>query len=242
MTALARERLLEGFMLRLARAPDADAFALRGGMLVRTWVPGAARPIRDVDLACALAFEPRAIRARLRAMLADREVADGVVFEAGRFRIDHWPDGAGLTLCAAGDVDGEPAEMTADLWFDVDIWPAARRGTVTTARGAFELWLCPYELVVASKLGVLAELGPRHWRAKDLADIWLALRRFAPGRSLRVLGEAIERNCGDRWEPMLSAAWWREPRAEHRWARTDVALAGVVAEVRRALAPIAGRA
>lgn len=31
----ARHRMLEGFLLRLARDGDADAFVLRGGMLVR---------------------------------------------------------------------------------------------------------------------------------------------------------------------------------------------------------------
>lgn len=248
MAARARERLLEGFLLRLARARDADAFALRGGMLVRTWVPDAKRSVRDVDLVCALPLQPRAIRARLRALLADREVDDDVVFDAGRFRIDRWPDSPGLTLYAAGDVDGEPAEMTADLWFELDVWPAAHRGVVTAARGTIPLWLCPHELVIASKLGVLAELGPRYWRAKDLADIWLALRRFPPRRPFGVLGEAIERRCGDGWQPIVSDAWWCEPRAEQRWARyaagetaVPIALAAVVAEVRQALSPLGRR-
>jgi nucleotidyltransferase AbiEii toxin of type IV toxin-antitoxin system len=238
MPAPARERLLEGFLRRLARARDADAFALRGGMLVRTWVPDAKRSVRDVDLVCALRFEPRALRARLGAVLADRAVDDGVALDAGRFRIDRWPDSPGLTLYAAGDADGEPAEMTADLWFELAVWPQPQRGVVTTARGAIPLWLCPHELVIATKLGVLAELGPRAWRAKDLADIWLALRRFPPRRPFGRLGEAIERHCGDGWRDSLRAAWWREPRAAGRWARyADVPLDAVVAEVQRTLAP-----
>jgi len=248
MPAAARERLLEGFLRRVARAREADAFALRGGMLVRTWVPGAKRSIRDVDLVCALPFEPRAIRALLHGVLADRDVADDVLFDAGRFRIDRWPDSPGITLYAAGDVVGEPAEMTADLWFELDVWPAAHRGVVTTARGTIATWLCPHELVIATKLGVLAELGPRHFRAKDLADIWFALRRFSPRRPFGVLGEAIERRCGDRWPAILSAAWWHEPRAEMRWARyatgepgVPAALDAAVAEVQHALSPLGRR-
>jgi hypothetical protein len=238
--ASSRERLLEGFLRRLARAPDADAFALRGGMLVRTW--DANRSVRDIDLVCALPLEPRAIRRRLRALLADRGVADDVVFDADRFRIDRWPGHAGLTLYVAGDAGGEPAEMTGDLWFGLDGWPAVHRGEVATARGPVVLRLCPHELVVATKLGVLAELGPRHWRAKDLADVASALRRFPPRRPFGVLGEAIERRCGDAWQSMLGAAWWREPRAALRWARcATTELGAVVAEVRQALSPFGRR-
>jgi len=207
-------------------------------MLVRTWLLDATRAVRDVDLVCALPFEPRALRTRLRAVLADRAVDDGVAFDAGRFRIDWWPQSPGLTLYAAGDADGEPAELTADLWFELDVWPEAQRGVVTTARGAIPMWLCPHELVIATKLGVLAELGPRSWRPKDLADIWLALRRFPPRRPFSRLGDAIERRCGDRWQDSLRAAWWREPRAAMRWTRyTDLPLDAVVSEVRQTLAP-----
>ncbi|MEO8699474.1 MAG: nucleotidyl transferase AbiEii/AbiGii toxin family protein [Kofleriaceae bacterium] len=238
MHVSARERLLEGFLLRLARAADADAFALRGGMLVRSWVPDAKRSIRDVDLVCSLPLA--SIGARLRELLADRSVGDDVGFDAERFRIDRWPGGSGVTLFAAGDAGGEPAEMMADLWFGLDVWPAATRGVVVTARGPIPMWLCPHELVIATKLGVLAELGPRHWRAKDLADIWIALRRFPP--RIGVLGEAIERSCKAGWQQLLSAAWWREPRAQLRWAReSERPLDAVVAEVRQALAPLARR-
>src|SRR5262245_43801439 len=84
----ARHRLLEGFLLRLARRPEAEAFALRGGMLVRHWFPACGRPARDIDLACALPYDFAMIRALLRSILADHQVADGVTFDAAVFRLD----------------------------------------------------------------------------------------------------------------------------------------------------------
>src|SRR5687768_14688386 len=82
-----RHRLLGGFVRRIAEGGDADAFALRGGMLVRHWFPESRRPARDVDLVCRLPYDVRAMRALFARTLA-REVGDGVVFEADRFRVD----------------------------------------------------------------------------------------------------------------------------------------------------------
>ena len=110
--------MLEGFLTRVARCRDADAFALRGGMLVHAWIPDAGRAVGDVDLVCRLPFDRKGVRARLRAILADRGVVDGVVFDADRFRIDASAPGdprPGLTLFAAGEVDGAVAEVTIDL-------------------------------------------------------------------------------------------------------------------------------
>jgi hypothetical protein len=203
-------------------------------MLVRSWIPS--RLVRDADFACRL--PPRAMRGRLGAILA-AHVDDGAAFDADRFRIDT-QSAESIKLFAAGEVDGELAEMTVDIAF-VDVWPAAARSALPFARGTARLWLCPYEMVVGTKLAVIAELGPREWRPKDLADIWLALRRFPRGASL---GEAIERRI-ERHElqMILTRSWWRERRAETRWGRyvaraaVPSELASVIAEVRAKLSP-----
>jgi hypothetical protein len=244
-----RVRLLEGLLRRLAVARDADAFALRGGMLMRSWAPE--RRARDVDLVCRLPYRPREVHGRLREILAT-PLDDGVVFEAERFRVDRvWPDSAepGLKLFARGAVDGSIAEITADLTFQLDVWPAAARTAVATSTGTARLWTCPVEMVIGTKLGVIAELGPREWRAKDLADVWLALRRFPPA-SFGVLGEAIERAFARKQldaapAKLLAESWWREPRAAMRWASHGARapavpprLDAVVAELRASLAPL----
>jgi hypothetical protein len=244
-----RDRLLEGFVVRVARSRDADAFALRGGMLVRSWTDDAARPIGDVDLVCHLPFHRRDLRARLRAILADRGADDGVVFDADRFRIDASAPGQpqpGLTLFAIGEVDGAVAEIAVDVAFELEVWPPARRQDV----GAARLWVCPHEMVIGTKLRVLAELGPRAWRPKDLGDVWSALRRF-PHRD-RLLGEALERCFARATLPrahdprtVLAAPWWRERHAQARWrdhaagASVPAELDAAIGEVRAALAGVA---
>jgi hypothetical protein len=243
-----RRLLLEGFLSRLAASPDADAFALRGGMLVHGWDPAAGRPVGDLDFTCSLPLVVRDLRARLAAILA-RDTGDGVRFDARRVRLDALraprpasPDPM-VTLFAAGEIDGEGDDVSIDLSFAVDVWPPPARGEVAGARGTAALWLCPHELVIATKLRVIADLGAAAWRPKDLADVWLALRRFPPAArgGLGALGEAIER-AGGRRDELWSPAWWRDPRAVARWEAHDRRpgrLDAIAAEVRAALAPLA---
>src|SRR5262245_33644674 len=82
-----RHRLLEGVLLRLARLPDADAFVLRGGMLLRLWFRPLPRPAGDLDLVSTVPFDVDETARRLVPLLADRGVDDGVTFDAERFRI-----------------------------------------------------------------------------------------------------------------------------------------------------------
>jgi hypothetical protein len=239
-----RDRLREGFLLRLARTRDADAFALRGGMLVHHWIPDAHRPVGDIDLVCALPFRPRDLRQRLFEVLA-HDLPDGVTFDAERFRIDRIA--IGLELFAAGEVDGSPFEIAVDLAFGIDVWPATVRRPLLAERGTAPIFTCAPEMVIATKLAVTAELGVHGWRPKDVADLWLAIRRFPPSSMTR-LGGAFERRVGSPHEAIavLDASWWCEPRAAMRWARFVARrpfvprdLEVVLAELRDALAPLA---
>jgi hypothetical protein len=243
---MARQRLLEGFLLRLATVRDADAFALRGGMLVDHWLPEAHRRVDDVDLVCALPYRRDDMRLRLHEVLC-RDASDGVVFDADRFRVDAvtFSGRPGLKLFATGRVDGVFAEITVDLTFQLDVWPTAIQRDVATKRGSATLWACTHEMVIATKLGVIAELGPREWRPKDLADIWIALRRFS---SSSVLAETFERRLGAAHvaDEILTRSWWNDERAAMRWGRyvarqayVPDALDVVIAEVRDNLAPFA---
>src|SRR5262245_31504932 len=132
----ARHRLLEGFLLRFARRPEAEAFALRGGMLVRHWFPAAGRCARDIDLVCALPYDVACLRALIRSILADDRVADGVTFDAEVFRLDEIHAASahpGVRLFAAGRTEFGFGEMSVDLTFDLEVWPAAERASMKLA-------------------------------------------------------------------------------------------------------------
>lgn len=217
-----RERLLEALLRRFARARDADAYALRGGMAIRSWIPG--RVARDIDLVCRLPYRLRDLRARFTELLAP-----GDDLQFGELHISPYVGSPrpGLQLFARSNL----GDVTADVTFELDVWPAAHR------QG--DVWTCPPEMIIATKTRVIGELG-RRWRTKDLADIWHLLRRFPP--ETRVLGEAMERFGG---RP-LAGTWWNQSDAATKWAgfvakhpAMPIELGRVVGEVRAQLQPVA---
>lgn len=219
----ARHRLLNGFVRRLAEGADADAFALRGGMLVRHWFPKSRRPARDVDLVCRLPYDVGAMRALFARTLA-RDAGDGVVFEADRFRIDRIQTATphpGMRLFAVGRAGGDFGEISIDTTFAMPIWPDAARGKLRLgASGDVPFWLCPPEMLVGRKLQVLAQLGPQRWRPKDLSDVWMILRGELTGARL---GEAIERAFAGHdhasIEDLVDRTFWTDRAADVRWSR-----------------------
>lgn len=249
--AAARHRMLEGFLARLALAPDADAFVLRGGMLVRHWFPEVERPARDVDLVCRLPYDQRDLRERLVNILGEPRVRDGVLFDTSRVRIDAlWPDSEhpGLRLFAAGRADGRAGDITVDLTFHLEVWPSASPCELPLGAGRVPLWVCPPEMLIGRKLKVTADLSVGRWRPKDLADVWLMLGR-EPDRGR--VGESIERLM-PRGEvsALLDRGFWLEPGAASRWGRfhrdagrtMPADLAMVVEEVRARLSRMVGSA
>lgn len=218
----ARHRLLGGFVRRIAEGPDADAFALRGGMLVRHWFPKSRRPARDVDLVCGLPYDLRAMRAVFARTLA-HDAGDGVVFEADRFRVDPIQTATaypGMRLFAVGRAGGDFGEISIDTTFAMPIWPGAVRDKLRLGAGDVPFWLCPPEMLVGRKLQVLAQLGPHRWRPKDLSDVWMILGGGLTGAAL---GDAIERAfAGHDHAPvaeLMNPAFWTDRGAELRWSR-----------------------
>jgi hypothetical protein len=176
-----------------------------------------------VDLVCRLPYDLRAMRGLFARTLA-RDAADGVVFEADRFRIDPIQTATahpGLRLFAVGRAGGDFGEISIDTTFAMPIWPDAVRGRLRLGpSGEVPLWLCPPEMLVGRKLQVLAQLGPHGWRPKDLSDVWMILRGGLTGE---LLGEAIERAFAGydhaQVEDLLSGTFWTDRAADVRWSR-----------------------
>src|SRR5262245_37705462 len=115
-----RHRLLEGVLLRLARRPDAGEFVVRGGMLMRHWFRPVPRPAEDLDLVASFPFSVEEGARRFLPVLADAAVADGVVFDAERVRVEGiWlaTGSPGVRVFASGVAGGVEADFHVDLTF-----------------------------------------------------------------------------------------------------------------------------
>lgn len=245
--------MLEGFVLRLAQADCAEAFALRGGVLVRNWFPRKRAFAADIDFLCRLPYDTRGIRSIAKEIVSS-PLRDGVLFDEECFRIDEiWRQSRhpGLRLFIAGEVDGWSHEINVDLTFRLTPWPAAERTPLVFPAGTGHVWTCPPEMVIGTKLRVIGELGVQQWRPKDLSDIWLMLRRFSGPEHQRRLPEAIARAFAVGLYPgeleaksiLETPSFWRERRSTLRWEKqTDLPLPAVVGEVRKILLPmVSGR-
>jgi hypothetical protein len=248
-----RHRLLEGFLLRLARRPDADHFILRGGMLMRLWFRPLPRPAADLDLVAAFPFSVGGTARRFVPLLADRGVDDGVTFDTERYRVEGiWlnTDFPGVRLLASGKVDGVEDEFSVDVTFgeplvpepDVGEYPMSGRGL--TAR----LRMCRPETITGRKLHALMYMGMLHWRPKDLNDLRLLLGRV-PMNPADLPG-AIAASFTSRGSPAAQArelfrpdSWWAMKTSSARWHDFVKESRGqdVPANLARVVADVAGR-
>lgn len=244
-----RHRLLEGFLARLARHPEADAFALRGGMMVRHVLPGAGRRVRDVDLLCELPYDPSGLRRLLGEVLSDRTVDDGVGFDpAGRHLCGVWrgPVTPALCLRAMGAVGAALGRISVDVVFGLPVWPPPE---ATTLGAGVRLRVCRPEVVIGRKVQVVTASGPHRWRPKDLADLerllQLDLDVGTLGQAVEVAFEHGEGSFAEAAEVFGRASWWSSAPAVARWSRAGHAAhadpAAAAAAVREALAPVFGR-
>lgn len=159
------------------------------------------RPTRDIDLYCTWPNDAEFVRQQLRSRLVRHGFAT-------QLRVDRTgPDS--LRVTTSVPIDGAWRDVVVDLTF---AWPEA-------IEWLGDVWGCPLSTVVARKLGVVVERGPRAWRAKDLGDVWWTLRAGAvtPG----AIDDAMRRDVGwERWWTGPGRAeFWRDEIAVGRWHR-----------------------
>jgi hypothetical protein len=257
---MTRHRLLEGFLLRLARLPDADRFVLRGGMLLNLWFRPLVRPAADLDLVATFPFNVEDTARGFAALLGDRGVDDGVTFDAERFRVEGiWltTKSPGVRLFAAGEVDGIEDDFSVDVTFGEPLIPRPELGDypMLGCQRTARIWMCRPETIVGRKLHALMHMGMQHWRPKDLNDLRLLLGQVPMNAA--ALPEAIAVSFTSRGDAAADArslfgrgAWWTMKTSSARWRDffrqsrgQDVPrdLASVVTEVAGRLEPILER-
>jgi hypothetical protein len=248
-------RLLEGALLRLARRPDANAFVVRGGVLLRHWFHPIPRPVEDLDLVATFPFDLDEAAARFLPILTDCGVPDGVAFDTERVRVE----GIWLSTGSPGarvHVTGEFGGAESDVHIDITFGPYPRPAPVyaelpTTFGEPARVWVCRPEAVAGHKVQALWHRGTLGWRPKDLDDLRLLLARvpFVPTdlqTALAAYLADVGGNLADVRAMFGPEAWWGMKLATARWldyargANRDLPrdLSEVVAGVAARLTPI----
>lgn len=211
-------------MLRLARDPDVESMALRGGMRVRQAF--GERAASDVDLVHRGPALPD-LRPWFR-RIASTPLDDGVRIDAERFRIDEVVvrgRAVGVRIVAAGRVDDVSADFAIDVHRRLALGPEPARRPLRTERGTGHVWMCEPETLIGRKVRVTAELGRDRFRPKDIADlaslasVTSSRDRLAEGLHAALDGAPDVRDAARA--AFGSRTWWTDRRARLRWRRWD---------------------
>ncbi len=164
---------LEGFLRRLAVSEQAEDFILKGGVLMAAYA--ARRPTRDVDLAAiGISNDIPEVKHRVRTII-ERDLNDGLVFEAADVRADSIRDDAdysGVRVQITARLATARISMHIDVNFGDPIWPAPTEATVPLLLGGTVILRgYPDHMVLAEKIVTAIERGEQNTRWRDFVDI-----------------------------------------------------------------------
>lgn len=223
LTRYALERLL----YRLAQAGHGNRFALKGAMLMTSWIEDPFRPTRDIDL---LGFgnpEADAMLALFR-NVCRIEIDDGVQFDAdGLAVVANREDLAygGLRLQTYARIDGAKIRVIIDIGFGDSTEPGLEQLDlpVLLDQPAPKLRTYARETVIAEKFQAIVMLGMINTRLKDYYDIWVLARgfEFDAERLARAIAATFQRRTTLLPETLpegLSADFADIPARQRQWA------------------------
>ena len=173
----AHERLL----YRLGESRYGEQFALKGGMLVRTWLGDASRVTRDIDLWALELTNPDTLRAIFQEVMAMPH-DDGVIYDHRGIETEAIITHAkyqGTRLTAKAYIDkawelvivdvGGGGAVPPGMAPAIDNYqPKPLLGFPSPRISAY-----PIEFVIAEKFHAIARWGVKNTRAKDFYDVYM---------------------------------------------------------------------
>jgi len=223
LTRYALERLL----YRLSTSAYAEAFVLKGAMLLTSWFEDPHRATRDLDL---LGFgdpSPEAMIAAFREVLA-ADVTDGVEFDLDALRVDQIREAleyGGLRLRTTASISGTRIAVTVDVGFGDALEPGAEVIDYPSMLDLPTPRLRVYarETVVAEKFQAMVALGRANSRMKDFYDVWLLSQSFPfdDDRLARAIAATFERRATSiPAEPpdALTPAFAEDAQKQRQWS------------------------
>jgi len=176
---------MEGFLRRLSASSYADRFVLKGGLLLRVWEGGAARPTVDADFLGYVENDPESLARIAREICASEVTDDGMRYDLQTLRsepIAEDTDYGGVRVTFTAYLGKARARMRIDIGFGDVVVPPPERVAYPVLLADMErpnLRVYSRESTVAEKFEAMARLGDLNSRMKDFYDIWTLSRHFA---------------------------------------------------------------
>ncbi len=185
---------MKRFLYRLSCSPHADAFVLKGALMLQVWQGPEARRTEDIDLLGRVRNEPELLADIVRSVCSQEVVPDGLVFHtetvsAVAMQFDPRYSGVRLSLRAA--LGTACVSLRLDVGFGDAVIPGPSRVVYPAILDfpAPEMHGYSRESAIAEKFQAMVQHGEFNSRLKDFFDIWLLSQRTAFAGE--VLAEAI---------------------------------------------------
>jgi len=200
--------VIERFLARLAKSPEADTVLLKGALMLRVWGVPRARPTMDIDVLRRGAADRDTLAGIVRQCASAIDETDGVTFDAGNLTVEiiHEAGGyVGTRIRVPARLDNVRQVVQIDFGVGDAVYPSPLVIEYPVLLGGppLKLRAYPVEATIAEKFQAMVQLDLGNSRMKDFYDVWVLSR--AVEFDGQVLSKAIESTFERRKTPIPTA-------------------------------------
>jgi predicted nucleotidyltransferase component of viral defense system len=219
--------VIERFLARLARSPEADKVLLKGALMLRVWGVPRARPTMDIDLLRRGVADQAVLVRFVERCAAVDDPSDGVIFEPSTISVESIRDtteyvGTRIRMQARLANVRQTVQIDFGVGDAVHPQPQVVEYPVLLTNSPIRLHAYPVEAAIAEKFHAMVDLDLRNSRMKDFYDIWVLSRTMT--FSLHGLSQAIRYTFQRRQTSVptsapvaLTAAFYGDPIHIRQW-------------------------
>jgi hypothetical protein len=220
--------VIERFLARLARSPQAGTVLLKGALMLRVWGVPRARPTMDIDLLRRGIADQAVLVKFVEHCAAIEDPSDGVIFEPSTISVESIRDateyvGTRIRLQARLANVRQTVQIDFGVGDAVHPQPQVVEYPVLLTNSPIRLHAYPVEAAIAEKFHAMVDLDLQNSRMKDFYDIWILSRTLA--FSGHGLSEAIRYTFQRRRTSVptvapvaLTAAFYGDPIHVRQWS------------------------
>jgi hypothetical protein len=220
--------VIERFLARLARSPQADTVLLKGALMLRVWGVPRARPTMDIDFLRRGIADQAVLVQFVEQCAAIEDPSDGVIFEPSTISVDSIRDtteyvGTRIRIQARLANVRQTVQIDFGVGDAVHPQPQIVEYPVLLTNSPIRLHAYPVEATIAEKFHAMVDLDLQNSRMKDFYDIWILSRTLA--FSGHALSQAIRYTFQRRQTSVptaapvaLTAAFYDDPIHLRQWS------------------------
>lgn len=220
--------VIERFLARLARSPEADTVLLKGALMLRVWGVPRARPTMDIDFLRRGIADQAVLLQFVEQCAAIEDPSDGVIFEPSTISVESIRDtteyvGTRIRLQARLANVRQTVQIDFGVGDAVHPQPQVVEYPVLLRNSPIRLHAYPVEAAIAEKFHAMVDLDLQNSRMKDFYDIWILSRTLAfsgheLSQAIRYTFQRRQTSVPTMAPVALTAAFYCDPIHVRQWS------------------------